>query len=78
MQIFVRTITGKNLTLEVDPTDSVKALKEKIQEKEAIPESQQRLIFAGKQLADERTMADYNVQNSAQISLMLRLVGGSE
>lgn len=74
--IKVKTLTGKEIEIDIEPTDKVERIKERVEEKEGIPPPQQRLIFSGKQMNDEKTAADYKVTGGSVLHLVLALRGG--
>ena len=77
MQLFIKTLTGKTLTIEVEPFYLIEEVKKIIQERECILPENQRLIFSGRQLEDDRTLADYNIQKESTLHLVLRLGRGT-
>ncbi|CAG8513813.1 7021_t:CDS:2 [Paraglomus occultum] len=78
MQIFVKTLTGRTITVEVDSLETVEDVKQKIQEKEGIPSDQQSLVYSRKQLIEDRTLIEYNIEKDSTLHLALRLLGGAK
>ena len=76
MIIKVKTLTGKEIEIDIDPADKIERVKERVEEKEGIPPQQQRLIFGGRQMADEKTVKDYNIEAGSVLHLVLALRGG--
>ncbi|KAI9299367.1 ubiquitin-related domain-containing protein [Cunninghamella echinulata] len=76
MFIKVKTLTGKEIEIDIEPNDTISRIKERVEEKEGIPPPQQRLIYGGKQMADDMTAAHYNITGGSVLHLVLALRGG--
>ena len=77
MRLQVKTLTGKEIEIDIEPTDTIERIKERVEEKEGIPPVQQRLIFAGKQMNDDKTAKEYNIEGGSVLHLGLALRGGA-
>ena len=78
MQIFVKTLTGRTVSLIVEEEESIKVVKEKLKEKEGVPVDEQRLIYGGQELKNDRTLKDYGIDREATLHFVLRLPGGRQ
>lgn len=78
MNVYIKTMTGSTIPIEIDEDDSIEILKEKIEKKEGIPPDQQRLVFSGKQLDNTKTISDYQIKEDSTLNLVLRLRGGKK
>lgn len=78
MQIFIKTLTGRTITLIVEEDESIRTVKEKLKEKDGVPIDEQRLIYGGHELRDERTLKDYGICKDATLHFVLRLPGGGQ
>jgi len=77
MLIKVKTLTGKEIEIDIEKSDKISRIKERVEEKEGIPPPQQRLIFGGKQMADEKSAEEYNIEGGSVLHLVLALRGGA-
>eukprot|EP01003_Olkasia_polycarbonata_P008021 NODE_968_length_642_cov_224.489039_g896_i0.p1 GENE.NODE_968_length_642_cov_224.489039_g896_i0~~NODE_968_length_642_cov_224.489039_g896_i0.p1 ORF type:complete len:78 (-),score=9.99 NODE_968_length_642_cov_224.489039_g896_i0:331-564(-) len=77
MLIKVKTLTGKEIEIDIDPNDKIERIKERVEEREGIPPPQQRLIFCGRQMSDNQTAKEYNIEAGSTLHLVLALRGGS-
>lgn len=75
MQIFVKNLMGKSIAIDIEPTETIRQIKDKIEQQEAIPQGEQRLIFAGKGLQDNHSASDYNIRANSTVHMLLRLRG---
>jgi ubiquitin len=76
MQIFVKTLTGRTISLLVEEDESIRVVKEKLKDKEGVPVDEQRLIYGGHELKEDRTLKDYGIGREATLHFVLRLPGG--
>ncbi|CEG67803.1 Putative NEDD8 [Rhizopus microsporus] len=76
MLVKVKTLTGKEIEIDIEPSDKISRIKERVEEKEGIPPQQQRLIYSGKQMSDEMTANQYGIEGGSVLHLVLALRGG--